>query len=115
MTGGGRRESGGVEEVEAAPPKLGDVVRNPFNDNKPLTAAAAGADVAEFWRGVAVVEYNPLFQTIQPQWPGRYCPAQTAAVVRKQTSRLKQKAAKSDDISQSVSSQWRVNSRDWGP
>ena len=101
--------------VEAAPPKLGDVVRNPFNDNKPLTAAAAGADVEEFWRVVAVVEYNPLFQTIQPQWPGRYCPAQTAAVVRKQTSRLKQKAAKSDDISQSVSSQWRVNSRDWGP
>ena len=78
-------------------------------------AVAAGADVEEFWRVVAVVEYNPLFQTIQPQWPGRYCPAQTAAVVRKQTSRLKQKAAKSDDISQSVSPQWRVNSRDWGP
>ena len=80
-----------------------------------VVAVAAGADVEEFWRVVAVVEYNPLFQTIQPQWPGRYCPAQTAAVVRKQTSRLKQKAAKSDDISQSVSPQWRVNSRDWGP
>ena len=25
---------------EAAPPKLGDVVRNPFNDNKALTAGS---------------------------------------------------------------------------